>query len=187
MSTRTTATLSPAARVFSELQADDALLPGEASALRRSSALFLALLVLLSAPLFWAANATGLIGDVPTAIAHSGNSGPSAGASDDDDSSGPGGDGDDDTSTALKTDDTSANGHSTRGTTDDNDTRTRLGTNDTSANAHSTRGTTDDNDTRTKLGTDDTSANGATTKGTTADNDTRTDTGTGTGGNTSVS
>ena len=35
-----------AARVFGDLQADDALLPGEASALRRSGALFLALLVL---------------------------------------------------------------------------------------------------------------------------------------------
>jgi hypothetical protein len=172
-----------AARVFSDLQAGDALLPGEASALRRSGALFLALLVLAAAPLFWAANAAGLIGDVPAAVAHSGNSGP-GGGDDDDDRSGPGdGDGDDDDSATLKTDNTSATAASTLGTTNDNDTATKLGTDDTSANGHSTRGTTNDNDTRTKLGTDDTSANGETTKGTTADNDTRTATGTNTGGN----
>ena len=35
------------------------------------------------------------------------------------------------------------------------------GTDDTSANGHSTRGTTNDNDTSTRLGTDDTSRNGA--------------------------
>ena len=54
----------------------------------------------------------------------------------------------------------------------------RLGTDDTSANGNSTRGTTNDNDTKTKLGTDDTSAAGDSTGGTTNDNDTRTRTGT---------
>lgn len=125
---RATGSASPAARVFSALQADDVVLPGEASALRRSGAVFLALIVLVSAPLFWAANAAGVIGDVPTAVAHGGNSGPGGGDGDDDDSSGPGGDGDDDSAT-LRTDDTSANGQSTKGTTDDNDTRTATGTN----------------------------------------------------------
>jgi hypothetical protein len=186
--------VSPAARVFSALQADDVLLPGRASALRRSSALFLAAMVLVSAPLFWAANASGLIGDVPTAIAKDSDSGFEG----DDDSSGSGSDGDDDLTATddsaagpatagttaddgegpgaqqLATDETSANGQSTRGTTDDNDTMTKLGTDDTSANGQSTRGTTNDNDTVTKLGTDDTSANGEDTRGTTNDNDTRT-------------
>ncbi len=81
-------TLPPAARVFGSLQADDALLPGEASALRRSGALLLALLVLGASPLYLAANAAGLIGDVPAALAKGSNSGPGGG--DDDDSSGPG-------------------------------------------------------------------------------------------------
>jgi hypothetical protein len=148
--------VSSPARVFSRLHAEDALLPGEASVLRRSGALFLALMVLGAVPLFMAANASGLIGDVPSALA---SSGPGHGGSDgDDDNSGPGsGDDDDDdtTDSVLKgTDDTSANGHSTRGTTDDNDTRTnQRGTNDTSANGDSTRGTTDDNDTRTNSNT----------------------------------
>jgi hypothetical protein len=142
--------LPPAARVFGSLQADDALLSGEVSALRRSGALLLALLVLAAVPLYLAANAAGLIGDAPAAVAKS-NSGPGGG--DDDDNSGPGGGDDDDTGTSLKTDDTSRNGHSTRGTTNDNDTRTRLGTNDTSRNGHSTRGTTRDNDTNTRTGT----------------------------------
>src|ERR1044072_5041156 len=62
-------TLPPAARVFGSLQADDALLPGEASALRRSGALFLALLVLAATPLYLAANAARLIGDTPAARA----------------------------------------------------------------------------------------------------------------------
>jgi len=151
----------PAARVFSNLEADDALLPGHASAMRRSGALFLALLVLAAVPLLFAANAAGLIGDLPAAVAKGSNSGPGGG--DDDDSSGPGGgdDDDDDSGTGTHTrtgangatDDTSANGHSTRGTTNDNDTRTNRGTNDTSANGNSTRGTTDDNDTRTGTGT----------------------------------
>lgn len=126
----------PAARVFSSLQADDALLPGRASALRRSGAVVLSLLVLGAFPLYLAANAAGLIGDTPAALAKGSNSGPGGG--DDDDSSGPGGhsgpgggDEDDDTGThtgrnaAGATDDTSANGHSTRGTTNDNDTRTQ--------------------------------------------------------------
>lgn len=144
--------VSGAARVFSDLQANDALLPGQASAMRRTSAVFLALLVLAAVPLYWAANAAGLIGDVPAAVAKGSNSGPGGG--DDDDNSGPGsGDDDDDDRTALKTDDTSRNGHSTRGTTNDNDTRTRLGTDDTSRNGHSTRGTTNDNDTRTNSNT----------------------------------
>jgi hypothetical protein len=166
MSKRTprTRAVSPAARVFSSLQADDALLPAETSALRRSGALFLALLVFGAVPLFWAANAAGVIGDLPAAVAHGGNSGP--GGDDDDDRSGPGGDGDDDDSATLKTDDTSANGHSTRGTTNDNDTRTRMGTNDTSANGHSTRGTTKDNDTRTVTGTDTGTRGGGTNTGT---------------------
>lgn len=150
--TEATASVSPAARVFSALQADDVVLPGQASALRRSGAVFLALMVLVSAPLFWAANAAGVIGDVPAAVAHGGNSGP-GGDDDGDDSSGPGSDGDDDDSATLKTDDTSANGASTRGTTDDDDTVTKLGTDDTSANAESTKGTTNDNDTRTATGT----------------------------------
>jgi hypothetical protein len=119
----------PAARVFSRLQADDALLPGETSALRRSGALVLALMVLAAVPFYLAANAAGLIGDAPAAIAKGSNSGPGGGG-DDDDSSGPGsGDDDDDDNgrhhTRLGTDDTSANGHSTRGTTNDNDTHTR--------------------------------------------------------------
>jgi hypothetical protein len=138
-----------AARVFNDLQANDALLPGHASAMRRTSAVLLALLVLAAVPLYWAANAAGLIGDVPTAVAKGSNSGPGGGG-DDDDNSGPGsGDDDDDDRTMLKTDDTSRNGHSTRGTTNDNDTRTQLGTDDTSRNGNSTRGTTNDNDTNT--------------------------------------
>jgi len=137
-----------AARVFSDLQANDAMLPGEASALRRTSAVLLAMLVLGAVPLYLAANAVGLIGDTPAALAKGSNSGPGGG--DDDDNSGPGGDDDgDDGRTLLKTDDTSANGHSTRGTTNDNDTNTRLGTDDTSRNGNSTRGTTNDNDTNT--------------------------------------
>jgi hypothetical protein len=144
--------LPPAARVFGDLQADDALLPGETSALRRCGALFLALLVLAAVPLYLAATAVGLIGDTPAAVAKGSNSGPGGG--EDDDNSGPGGgEDDDDAGAALKTDDTSANGHSTRGTTNDNDTNTRLGTDDTSRNGHSTRGTTRDNDTRTATGT----------------------------------
>jgi hypothetical protein len=148
MSTRKQAVSSPA-RVYARLHADDALLPGEASAVRRSGALFLAMLVLTAVPLFMAANAAGLIGDVPTAVAKSGS-----GLSDDDDSSGPGGDDDDDddTVTKLGTDDTSQNGNSTRGTTNDNDTVTKLGTDDTSHNGDSTRGTTNDNDTNTRTG-----------------------------------
>lgn len=155
-------TVSPAARVFANLQADDALLPSEASALRKTSAVFLALLVLAAVPLFWAANAAGLIGDVPAAVAKSGNSGP-GGGDDDDDRSGPG-DGDDDGDrTFLKTDDTSG-AVSTRGTTADNDTNTRTqrGTDDTSRNGQSTRGTTRDNDTRTNT---ENSATGTRTQG----------------------
>jgi hypothetical protein len=151
--------VSPAARVFSSLQADDVLLPGRASALRRSGAVLLAFLVLGAFPLYLAANAAGLIGDTPAALAKGSNSGPGGGG-DDDDNSGPGGgDDNDDTGThtgrnaAGATDDTSANGHSTRGTTNDNDTNTRLGTDDTSRNGDSTRGTTNDNDTRTNTGT----------------------------------
>lgn len=118
----------PAARVLSALQAGEALLPGEASALRRGGALFLALLVLGAVPFFLAANAAGLIGDTPVALAKGSNSGP-GGGDDDDGSSGPGsGDDDDDTGTHTRTghgtDDTSRNGHSTRGATNDNDTRT---------------------------------------------------------------
>ena len=130
MSNRTKAarSVSPAARVFSAPQTDDVVLPGEASALRRSGALFLAAMVLVSAPLFWAANAAGVIGDVPAAVAHGGNSGPGGGDDDADDSNAPGSDGDDDGSATLKTDDTSASGASTRGTTADNDTRTATGT-----------------------------------------------------------
>jgi len=122
-------TLPAAARVFGSLQADDAVLPGQPSALRRSGAVMLALLVLAATPLYFAANAVGLIGDAPAAIAKSSNSGPGGG--DDDDSSGPGsGDDDDDDSanTRLGTDDTSRNGHSTRGTTNDNDTNTNTNT-----------------------------------------------------------
>lgn len=159
-------TVSPAARVFSNLEADEALLPGQASALRRTGALFLALLVLGAVPVLMAASAAGLTGDLPAAVAKGSNSGP-GGGDDDDDSSGPGGNsgpggGDDDTRTGTDThtrtganaatDDTSANGQSTRGTTNDDDTRTQRGTDDTSANGSDTRGTTDDNDTRTGTG-----------------------------------
>lgn len=149
--------LPAAARVFGSLQADAAALPGQPSALRRSGALLLALLVLAATPLYLAANAAGLIGDAPAAIAKSGNSGPGGG--DDDDSSGPGSGGDDDDDSAVaeiaKTDDTSANGQSTRGTTadDDTNTNTQRGTDDTSRNGDSTRGTTNDNDTNTRTGT----------------------------------
>jgi hypothetical protein len=161
-----------AARVFGDLQASEALSPGGVSALRKTSAIFLALLVLGATPLFFAAYAAGVIGDAPTAIAKS-NSGPGGG---DDDSSGPGsgGDDDDDDDVTVGTDATSADGASTAGTTNDNDTVTKLGTDDTSADGHSTRGTTNDNDTRTKMGTDDTSANAHSTAGTTNDNDTDT-------------
>lgn len=149
-------TVPSAARVLSALQADEALLPGHASALRRSGAVILALLVLGAVPFFLAANAAGLIGDVPAAVAKGSNSG-GGGDDDDGDSSGPGGGGDDDddtgthtrTGAAGATDDTSRNGNSTRGTTNDNDTGTRLGTDDTSRNGADTRGTTDDNDTHT--------------------------------------
>jgi hypothetical protein len=140
--TRKTAGGVPAAaRVFTNLEADEALLPGQASALRRSGALFLMLLVLGAVPLLMAANAAGLIGDAPAALAKGGNSGP-GGGDDDDGNSGPGGSSDDDddtgthtgtgthtrTGAAGATDDTSANGHSTRGTTNDNDTHTGTGT-----------------------------------------------------------
>ena len=152
--------LPPAARVYAGLQADEALLPGGASALRRSGALFLALLVLAATPLFLAANAAGLIGDAPAAIAKGSNSGPGSGGSNDDDgdNSGPGSGEDDDDDSDVRevanTDDTSANGASTRGTTADNDTNTntQMGTDDTSANGDSTRGTTNDNDTNTRTG-----------------------------------
>jgi hypothetical protein len=168
--------ISSPARVFTKLQAEDALLPSQASALRKSGAVFLVLMVLTATPLFFAANASGLIGDAPTALAHGSNSGPGSGDDGDDDSSGPGSgdDGDDDDSVTLKTDDTSANAASTVGTTNDNDTATQAGTDDTSANGHSTRGTTNDSDTQTRMGTDDTSGQGHSTRGTTNDNDTRT-------------
>ncbi|HEY6730310.1 MAG TPA: hypothetical protein VI039_04710 [Solirubrobacterales bacterium] len=158
--------LPAAARVFGDLQADDALAPGGVSAVRKTGAIFLAFLVLGVTPLFLAAYATGVIGDPPAALAKGSNSGPGGG--DDDDSSGPGsgssGDDDDDTGTHTRTgraqaegvegtDDTSRNGHSTRGTTNDNDTNTRLGTDDTSRNGADTRGTTNDNDTNTNTGT----------------------------------
>ena len=157
--------LPAAARVFGDLQAEDALTPGGISAVRKTGALFLAFLVLGITPLFLAAFATGVIGDPPAALAKSSNSGPGGG--DDDDSSGPGsgGDDDDDTGTQTRTrtgqaaagaeatDDTSRNGASTRGTTNDNDTNTRLGTDDTSRAGADTRGTTNDNDTNTNTGT----------------------------------
>jgi hypothetical protein len=147
--------VAAAARVLRTLEADEALLPSHASALRRSGAVLLALMVLGAVPFFLAANAVGLIGDVPAAVAKGSNSGP--GGDDDDAGAGSGGadDDDDDTGThtgtgaRAATDDTSANGHSTRGTTADEDTHTKLGTDDTSANGQDTRGTTNDNDTRT--------------------------------------
>lgn len=144
-----------AARVFGDLQADDALNPGGVSALRRTSALFLTLLFIAATPLFFAAFAAGVIGDPPAALAKG-----SSVLSDDDDSSGPGsGDDDDDTGThtgagaQAATDDTSANGASTKGTTNDNDTKTKLGTDDTSKAGADTKGTTMDNDTQTNTGT----------------------------------
>jgi hypothetical protein len=142
-----------AARVYSRLEADDALLPGEASVLRKSSAVMLALLVLAIVPLYLAANAVGVIGDTPAAIAKSGPGHDGDGEHDDDSNSGPGSGDGDDSDTRMGTDDTSANGTSTRGTTDDNDTRSRTGTRDTSANGDSTRGTTGDDDTRSQTGT----------------------------------
>src|ERR1044072_4258598 len=78
-----------AARAFDSLQAEDAILPGGVSLGRRSGAIALAVLVLAAFPLHLAANAAGLIGDVPTALAKGSNSGPGGGG-DDDDSSGPG-------------------------------------------------------------------------------------------------
>ena len=144
-----------AARAFYNLQGEDALLPAEASALKKSGAIALMAMVLLSAPLFWAANAMGLIGDVPTAIAKDGSSGPGGG---DDDNSGPGdgGDGDDDdnaghqdtqgTSAAARdTAGTTAGGDDTAGNNDDNQD-----TQGTSAGGHDTAGTTagDGDDTR---------------------------------------
>jgi hypothetical protein len=135
----------PAARAFVRLQAEDALLPAEASALRKSSAIFLAMLMLAAVPVFWAANAAGVIGDVPAAVAKGG------GAGDDDDGRLGPGDGDDaDDREFLRTDNTSGNNNSTRGTTRDHDTKTNTkgGTNDTSRPGKSTRGTTRDNDTR---------------------------------------
>jgi hypothetical protein len=36
-------------------------------------------MILAAAPLFWAANAAGVIGDLPAAVAHGGNSGPDGG------------------------------------------------------------------------------------------------------------
>lgn len=135
--------VAPAARVFSSLQADDALLPGRASRLRKSGAILLALLMLAAVPLFWAAQGVGLIGDVPAAVAKGGALlGP-----DEDEWLGPADDFDDER-TFFATDSTSANNRDTRGTTRDRDTLTHPGTNDTSG-AKSTRGTTRDNDTRT--------------------------------------
>lgn len=152
-------TLPPAARVYSGLQAEETLLPGHASALRRSGALFLALLFLAATPLYLAANAAGLIGDAPAALAKGSNSGPGGGGDDDDSSgpggnSGPGGGDDDDTGTHTRTgrnaatDDTSGNGHSTRGTTDDNDTKTNTRNSATGAQTR-TQGQTQ---TRTRTG-----------------------------------
>lgn len=139
-----------ASRAFYRLQGEDVLLPAEASALKRSSALFLAVMVLLSAPLFWAANAAGLIGDVPSAIAHNG----SGHGGSDDDSSGSGGDGDggddgddDDDATAG----TSAPGADTAGTTAGDDDTVTNGTQGTSG-ANDTAGTTAGDDTNTAGG-----------------------------------
>lgn len=148
-----------AARAFNSLQGGDATLPGGPSSTRKLGAIALALLVLAAFPLYLAASAAGVIGDSPAAVAKS-NSGPGGGGDDDDGGGGSGGGGDDDDDTGTHTrtgaraatDDTSRNGHSTRGTTNDHDTRTRLGTDQTSRNGHDTRGTTNDNDTRTGTG-----------------------------------
>ncbi len=136
--------LPAAARVFSRLEADDALLSTEASVARKSSAIFLALLMFAAVPVFWAANAAGVIGDVPAAVAKGKGL-----AQDDDGQLGPGDDEGDDRE-FLRTNNTSGNNNSTRGTTRDHDTKTntRGGTNDTSRAGQSTRGTTRDNDTR---------------------------------------
>lgn len=178
--------IAPAARVFDNLQASEAILPAEPSPLRKASALTLALLMLCTVPVFWAAQAAGVIGDVPAAVAKG-----KSGAGEDDEGRerlGPAED-DADDRTYLRTDNTSGNNRSTRGTTRDRDThtRTRGGTNDTSGNRWSTRGTTRDHDTktRTKGGTNDTSRNGFSTRGTTRDRDTASNTlnsATGTGG-----
>lgn len=143
--------LPPAARAFYNLQGVDVLTPGGHSGTKRSGALFLIVMALLTAPLFLAANAAGLIGDLPAAVAH-GSSNSGSGSGDDGDSSGPGdGDDDGDDSTALGTDETSANNQSTVGTTQDNDTKTKMGTDDTSHGTE-TGGTTKDNDTNTSTG-----------------------------------
>ena len=126
----TGAPLSPAARAFSTLTEQGDWMPAPASPAKRFSAVLLAMMVLASAPLFWAANAIGLAGDLPVAVAASGP-GHSGSGDDDDDNSGPGsGDDDDDDSgqSNVRTDDTSRAGHSTRGTTRDNDTNTNTGT-----------------------------------------------------------
>ena len=136
------------------------MLPAPPSGAKRASAIFLTVMLLISAPLFWAANAAGLIGDVPaaspraaadTAATMTTTEGTEAVAMTMTTTA---------TGGTLKTDDTSRNGHSTRGTTNDNDTHTKL--HDTNATAggpttparkrndHSTRGTTNDNDTRTR-------------------------------------
>lgn len=95
--------LPAAAKVFGNLQADDALTPGGVSAVRRGGALFLAFLVLGVTPLFLAAYATGVIGDPPAALAKGSNSGPGGGDDDDGSSSGPGSGGDDDDATGTHT------------------------------------------------------------------------------------
>ena len=51
--------------------------------LRKGGALVMALLVLAAFPLYLAASAAGVIGDAPTALAKSGNSGPGGGDEDD--------------------------------------------------------------------------------------------------------
>lgn len=138
--------LPAAARVLGALGAEEELPPTRPSARRRAGALVLALLMLAATPLYFATGGVGLTGDTPVALAK-GKSG--AGDDDDDDRLGPRDD-EADEITFLRTDDTSADNRTTRGTTRDHDThtRTRGGTNDTSGDNRSTVGTTRDNDTR---------------------------------------
>ena len=163
--------VSSPARVFTRLEVDDALLPAEASALRKSGALFLALMVLLVVPLFLAANAAGLIGDTPSALASKG-SGHAGGHGHDDHGNGNGGAGDDDdedSASAVQSNDTSANGQQTRGTTKGN--TAQQASHDTSANGRHTGGTTNANGNGTQTqASNDTSANGQQTVGTTSAN-----------------
>lgn len=174
--------LPAAARVIGALQTQEALPPAGPSALRRGGAVVLAVLLLSATPLYLSAGGAGLVGDVPVAVAKGPGGEPGGGDDDGDDRLGPGDDEADDI-TFLRTDKTSANNRSTRGTTRDHDTKTRTrgGTNDTSRPGHSTRGTTRDNDTGSNTLNSATGTGGGGTGGTGDGGDPQTGTNTGTG------